>query len=503
MGCSRVPTAGQDAVTPGRGGWVGGVLLACLVLAWFYSGTEAAASYHGLVHGAITQSVHRTGVPPEDPFFAGETIRYYWVHHALATLMPGTGPLAALAILNALAALLIVPGAAGLARRLDPSRGSSAAGVILVLAGFNAAGFIPWAMAGFPWTNEGAPLASLSALTWPGGDPRNHVFLAKYLNLSSFPLGLSLAVWSILRVLEGSGRLTTGVLTGAALAVNPLAAGPFVAGSLVVGGRARAGVLVGVAVGAVTLWSAGGGSDLGWGWPGPGRLLTGLGAPAAVMLVLASRRPAPAGAARLALLVVAGVSAAGWLFLRLPLDNEYKFVRTACLALCVLAAPAAAAVPRKGQIGLACVLVPCTVYGLAAYGVRAGRDMADAWPSDSERSSAIIWLKQHSEPEAVVVVWERASATQGSRVAWATGRPVFVDPGFHMSMRHDGYADRMAILEGLARGGHEGLARARAAFDSLGRPIYLLPPGQVPDAWGEGVLERVAGVEGLWRAAGP
>lgn len=485
----------------GRGEWAVGGLLACLVLAWFHSGTEAAASYHGLVHGAITEAIQRTGVPPEDPFFAGETLRYYWFHHALAALMPGTGALAALALLNALAALLIVPGAAGLARRLDPAPGCSVGAVILVLAGFNAVGFIPWAVAGFPWTTDGAPLASLSALTWPGGDPRNHVFLAKYLNLSSFPLGLSLAVWSMRQVLEGRRRLQSGLLTAAAVAVNPLAAGPFVAGSLVTGGRTRPAVLAGLVVGALTWGLSAGGADLGWGWPGPGRLLTGLGAPAAVMLVLASRRPAPAGPARLALLVVAGVSAAGWLFLRLPLDNEYKFVRTACLALCFLAAPAAAAVPRKGQIGLVCVLLPCTLYGLAAYGVRAGRELGAEQLPGSGGVHAVQWLREDSEKEAVVVVWERGSATQGSRVAWVTGRPVFVDPGFHMSMRHDGYADRMAVLEGLARGGPEGMARARAAFRALGRPVYLLPPGEVPGSWGAGWLQRVPGVAGLWKAA--
>lgn len=101
-------------------------------------------SAHGLLHAAIAERF-RTGIgagfPPENPYFAGERLPYYWAFQwagAKLSMLLGTDPLHAFELLVLAGLLGLVLAGAALGRSLY---GSTAAG--LGIAGFVLAGALP------------------------------------------------------------------------------------------------------------------------------------------------------------------------------------------------------------------------------------------------------------------------------------------------------------------------------------------------------------------------
>jgi len=100
-------------------------------------------SWHGFVHAGIAEHLSLAQLPPENPFFAGEPLPYYWVHQALAAVLawlPGVDALHALAALTLASLALLMFSALRLGAR---HFGSAAAGAWvgwLALAGLNPAG---------------------------------------------------------------------------------------------------------------------------------------------------------------------------------------------------------------------------------------------------------------------------------------------------------------------------------------------------------------------------
>lgn len=101
------------------------------------------ASWHGFLHTAIANRFPGPGWTPENPFFAGEPLHYYWVFHrigaGLGSLL-GMDPLNSLRLLALLGLVLLVVAAALLGRRLY---GSTGAGILigtLALIGLNPLG---------------------------------------------------------------------------------------------------------------------------------------------------------------------------------------------------------------------------------------------------------------------------------------------------------------------------------------------------------------------------
>ena len=102
--------------------WLEGLLLACLVAGVFVVGGETVrASYHGLLHTAVGEAVWREGFLPENPYHAGESLRYYtlypWLGVTLGKLFGG--PFWGFACLSILAALLFGPAFDALGRSLS------------------------------------------------------------------------------------------------------------------------------------------------------------------------------------------------------------------------------------------------------------------------------------------------------------------------------------------------------------------------------------------------
>jgi hypothetical protein len=129
------------------------------VAAWMVlTSTRTLVSWHGLVHAGIAETIAGGSLPPENPFFAGELLPYYWVHQALAA---GLGRVFGLDSLHALAAITLASLALlmACAVRLGVRHfGSAAAGLAvgwLALAGLNPAG--P-AIAALKAVREGLPV---------------------------------------------------------------------------------------------------------------------------------------------------------------------------------------------------------------------------------------------------------------------------------------------------------------------------------------------------------
>jgi hypothetical protein len=122
---------------PTAAGW----LLIVAAIEW--RNPRLVPAWHGFLHAAIATRFPSPTLVPENPFFAGEPLPYYWVYHAmgagLARLI-GLGELAALQLMAFASLAILVTFAVDLGRRLV---GSPAAGVLigcLALVGANPLG---------------------------------------------------------------------------------------------------------------------------------------------------------------------------------------------------------------------------------------------------------------------------------------------------------------------------------------------------------------------------
>lgn len=122
--------------------WSLAVAALCVgLIAWVHrESPRTFVSAHGLLHSAIAQRFQAEpfSIPPENPFFAGEPISYYWFFQALGATVSsafGTDPLHAFEFLVAVSAVALVFVAVRMARSLYGCAGVGFAIVYLVLAG--------------------------------------------------------------------------------------------------------------------------------------------------------------------------------------------------------------------------------------------------------------------------------------------------------------------------------------------------------------------------------
>ncbi|HEU5154079.1 MAG TPA: DUF2298 domain-containing protein, partial [Gemmatimonadales bacterium] len=127
--------------------WVGLLVATAGWLAYILSlellNPRLVPSWHGFLHTAIVRRFPAPGLIPENPFFAGEPLKYYWFFHwmgAGVSSVFGVDPLTALRIL-VLAGLVLVSVAAGLVgRRVYGSLGAGLVIGVFALAGANPMG---------------------------------------------------------------------------------------------------------------------------------------------------------------------------------------------------------------------------------------------------------------------------------------------------------------------------------------------------------------------------
>lgn len=530
------------------------LLTAFLVLSPAYRSNRVRASIHGMLHASILYSAAENAPPPENPFFAGEPLRYYWTWHAAAAAGAYLGsvePTWVFTSMNTAALVAFLLLLAGLGLEIW---GNNLATFLTALVGFSSLG-----AAGLVRTHFARPLATLDEIA-QGVDPINYikaftlhddrisVTLTKFLNVSSFPCAFALlaATWLLWRRFVGRPSAVGAVLLALAQA-----------GSIVL--SPITGAVGGLALGAVTLLRLTG-SERRASLVAAGALLGGLLLSAPLVatgmgeeedltterVVALESDPALArekledalfalGPALLPALVAAGwlgrrrrrddllLLGAGLLLLVLgvalhfPVRSEYKMVRMAAPLVGLFAAGWAVPLARRRR--LAGSLGPLLLLGLFAPSSAAVwnvyRRHAEAHlPYFGEGpliridaaahpvAEAYDWLRTEAPRDAVVLVDPRsrlrhhfAGPHHGEETPVLAHRPVYTDLGYYMTDYEPTFPRRSALVGRLF--GRGSLAPGDyQALASLRRPIFLLARAYDP-----GFTAAVMGVaqDGHWK----
>jgi len=458
---------------------------------------------------AIAHAILRHGIPPPDPYLAGQPLQYHWAYNAVAaglSRLTGVEPLPIMVWLGPVALAVMLVAGARLARRLGGGDEGAALAAVLAVVGLNGWG---WAFLAARWaTGQVTPSASLDAgvrgflplVVW-GYDVRLGFFATKMLVATSFAwclAFLALAAGALVRFLD-EGRTRQGVAFALAAAGASCATAHVGAGllGLAVAGlaatlclrkrlgeaaapRRAAAALgfagLGIALAAPYLLLVSGASAarerLVWLALPDGFHLAGAAcclAPLAVCVALAGR-PRRAGLLRLWLVFLAAGFAGAFLVVRVVDGVQTKFLFAAAMLLAFYVGSVAGELgPRRRRLvwAVAASAVPTTLFGLMAY-ARAP-DTIGLSPSEA---AAFEWLARNAAPDAVVVARHRSTL-----VPVLARRDLYVPdrPGFHRAARYDPavWARRTEQMRRLFERG-EAAAVLGEIEAELRRPVFLL-----------------------------
>lgn len=542
------PRRREAAAASDRAVWAVGVSVALLlVLAHTFSPALSARS-DGSFHAGVVWAAARA-LPPEDPFFAGLALRYFWGLHAWAsawvTLAPGLGAYAPLVVTSALAALSALLAVGAMARVLGASSRTRLLAQSLALAGaMPFAWLVLAARAASGDVRGGAELArslgngadaALRALDPGLLHPSLVLPLDKFVVLTPFAWGLAGAVvlaLALARSLESSSvRASFGValvvaaatfahpVAGLALAAAALVGVLVVAMLLPVSRRASAVSALAIACGVLVMapyLDAVGGTEPGgagaWGLAADARGLVSVALAGAFLLPAAGWRLAATDASVPVRVALGGMLAALVLpacVLRFSGENQSKFLN---LALLLAAAPAAmgwarvSSRPTKRFI-VAAVLASAFVPTLAAVLWSYARESDSSADAPSSPPPGIVSAVRQLVPADAWLVDATADTTRGAAPALPgeTGRALLWSGGF--MARKWGYAEvplrqRHTAAEALALGQRP---RADAArwLSAVAPDVWLILPDSATRAatFEERVVARADGVR-LVRVSG-
>ncbi len=539
-----IPDASVNGQGKGRllGPAVLAAALACaaVILGIHRESPFTLVSAHGLLHSAIAERfLIAPGVfPPENPFFAGEPLAYYWTLHALAAGLASATGLDVLRAIEAIVvagAMALVVLAAGLGRSWHGRVGFGLVVAFLVLAGAHAQA--PLVLAGRALLAGGLPVDDgtyLWGLVHPAshwmriGDPYGQLgpLVNYFLNTTSRPLALATLVgvlWALGAALRGVRRAWLALLLATALLslwspIVAIAGGLSLVGALAVVAVARhvgllgldeaarfsalfagAAILGGIALGFPSyghlLGGVGGEGNglLGGGWLTALHNALGAFASGWAVAALAALGWWRAPKARRAELAVCLVAAAPLLLatalIVLPAGNFVNFYH---VALVLLAVPAAGALrAADGSLAwrpLAVVLLlfgPTLLLVLWTYtgrpptevAVREGRLVQ----RDGPRAVVYDWLRDRSPADSVVVIDPgpptRASQGNTAELPALTGRSLWTERAHHYIVSpYPDVAQRVEIAQRLAAG-HPAKPDGEARLSALGRPLFVLVEG--------------------------
>lgn len=478
--------------------WLEGALLAGVVGFLLWAGGEVVrTSYHGYLHATIGEAVRAEGLQPENPYHAGEALRYYtlypWLGSWLGSL--GMGTMVAFALLQVIAALLFGPALDALGRAIGLTWMGRRFAFGLAVLGFNAMGWLGWWI--HPPMDAAVPVFASESMTFVGArlgwDARLQAFLPKFLNVSSFSIALPAMLWALAAAwrarFDQQPAWKILVPAGVALAINPLAGGfaglvllAWGTPRLLSGSMPERAAWIGAGVGACAiaapfLLPAFQAAPQGLSLTGSVRfehdgILNVLG-PLWLLLPFAIVGQLSIGIrertlAWLSAAVMAMVIAA---FVQLPWGNEYKLVRLAGLFLALAGAACLSPTKRLRWVGAAFLLfaLPTTLLVARSYldwgknGVAPALTQVEGqWvprPEVAARglpASVHAVLLQQARDE---VLWmnpvhpgtaQARGLVQGNVLAPALGHPLFVDsPQIHND-RYEDLALRLAWSVGSA-----------------------------------------------------
>lgn len=506
-------------------GWLGYVLS----LEW--RNPRLVASWHGFLHSAIVTRFPSPGWIPENPFFAGEPLRYYWVFHRISAglgSLAGTDPLTAMRVLTLTGLVILVLSAAVLGRR---RLGSTGAGILigtLALAGMNPLGPViaagrhvahqlplieeepgPGTVETMFVTNAQADrLMSRNLLPamYFSTDWRHGQNIPWFFDISS--RGLSLGVLMLLLALVAGGAaepvrvVTIGLATALLTALNPIV-GLAVAGSLglaliVVTRRVPAmaiALAAGVVVAAPTFYQllgAGGGASLNP--PGViGLKLVNMGVNFLVLVplsLLLLRVRGTQWQAWRALVLAAGVLLVGVALVHLEEGNEHNLTNAAQVVLAVTAV-AGILLDREGRIrtrqetgwrlwAVGLLFLPVTAGTWIAFDGRPPLPLATRGHllrrTDAPLSTLYRWIRETTAPDAVFVVNPDQPVKMSGNVSELpafTGRTLFTDQPSYLTTPYRDAALR-ASLAGRLVEGEPASPDERDYLERLGRPLFVI-----------------------------
>lgn len=519
-------------------------LLATALVAYpLATSNRVRTSIHGMLHSAILFEALEGGVPPSNPFFAGQPLRYYWTWH-LAVAAPvelaGADPTVVFAAGNVAAclafALLLGHLARFAARRIYGADGPRVAafGVALGLTSLNPLGAFFFAKQAEELGTKFSPLARLAAgddviryiqALALGKDDRITATLTKFFNVSSFPIALALlaAGWLfaartferpdrgnvVLLLLAIAGGIALSPLTGL---TGGLAIGIGAVVALLVSLRDATsrrnalllcGALLLAVVAAIPFVLFSGGDDSGSVRLGPSldkakEHLLALG-PAIALASFPLLRAARASRACLLLALSALVLLPLGVLLKFPVNSEYKLVREAAPLLGVFVAVALdrwcarRSVPASAlAIAAALAFVPTNAIAWNAYrhSARAelpfrfegGSFVLDAKTHPIEEIHA--WIRAHTEPDAVLLddpetARHFAGPFHGAEAPALAQRAVFCDRPSYMNDYEPDLAARRATQEAIYSG-RKLAPEDVARLDAFGARLYAIVRADSP-----------------------
>lgn len=514
-----------------------GVLAAgTAAILWLHFGNpRLLASWHGFLHSAIANRFGELRFPPENPFFAGEPLPYYWFYHFAGFLVSQLLRVDLLHTFHAVSwfSLLIF---VIFAYRIGIRLGSARAGMAIMWLGLAGVNPLGPGIAASKYLLRGTPLIDHRSgpvettfvsdsladdlMTQPllpgmyiGSDWRHGQDLMWFFDVASRAPTLAALMVLLYLALEPGAAWTRytwmAVTSFLATAFSPLiglAVGGALGATAVLAGRRATGVacLLGAALAAPTyhqmFFRISGGSGMELHLPS---LLSAamLAANFLILLPLAAfggwgAKPvmltAMAAAGALLVLAVALV--------HLPQGNEHNLSNA---AQCLLAVPAGAMAARAGRRVLPLLVVlflPVTLGTLISYAARppmpiaASGRMLVRTPENGDLERFYEWVRRETPRQTIVVSDPAIPVKMSGNVSELpafTGRTLFTDtPNYLTSPNRDAafraeLAGQATRGEGLSDGQREYLAR-------FGRPV-LIVTYQAGEA---GLKERLAGLYG-------
>ena len=501
--------------------WLAAAVAGSAVLVMHVLSPALSERSDGAFHAGVAWAALRA-LPPEDPFFAGLALRYFWGPHAWAAgwlaLSPGLGAYAPFVVSStfALVAALLAVGA--LARRLGASARVSMFAQMLALTGTvpfawltlaapRGAGEVHGAAAWSQALDHGADRA-LRSLDPGTLHPSLVLPLDKFVVLTPFAWGLAgavllgLALAAVLDAPAWRSVLRLAVLTAAVLFVHPVAGVALAAAALAglacaavgdAGARRAARYGTGAVAVALLLLAPYVMAVAGPGTAASGALALGIVRRGLVSVMLGGAFLFPVAAAMLlhagkdrtfrrALAGALVVLALPACLLRLGGDNQSKFLN---LAFILAAAPAAvgwtlvAATPRRRELlGVLCTVAWAPTLVAMAWAYAHQSELSADAPS--RPPPALLSAIRQWVPLDAVLIDATQDTTRGAAPALpgATGRALLWSGGFmarKWGYRSDALLLRARAAEVLASG-HWPAGRELALVAALGREPWVLAP---------------------------
>ena len=515
------------------------VAITCLVALPLVVNPRVHLRADAMSNTALAHAVRRHGLPPHDPYIAGQPLHYHWAYNAVAaglSALTGLEPLTVMVVLGPIGLAIGLVWVARLVRLLGGGERGAMLAVVVAVVGLNGWG---WLILAMRWVaGEVGVAESLERGVSPflhlvvrGYDMRMGFLATKAMLSTSYIWTLALlpvAVDGLLRLVQGrgwrhglvfalagAGAAYANLLVG--VAVVALSAAGLVLWACLVGAPARPQITRRAAAGLgfaaacvglilpyalVTVGASAGREQLvTLAWPDAWHLRGAVVGLLPVWLCVGlcgwPRRWCQADLWLAFLSVGVGVT---FLVVRAVDDVQVKFLFVLAMVLAVYVGGRAAELTRWRVCALwlvAASAVPTTALGMMAH-ARA----PDAIHLSDAESATYNWIARHTPPDTVVVARERSTL-----VPILARRDLYIPDrvGFHRAGRYDAavWRRRTEQMRRLFGRGEVALVLGEIAAE-LGRPVVLVTWEEFTQVTDPRVrLLHAAGNLRTWQLAAP